>query len=130
MPFHSSLDNIRWCSDVDSEATRDNDDYYENDMSAFDDVYGVELFTDETADHVNLNLYLPPDTLPGPRYDTEFQVLSNLIINGHDLVETLAGFVDLIQPNNIERMSPARAERATRLRNEALRLTNIFGVWS
>jgi hypothetical protein len=129
MPFHSSLDNIRWYPEVDSEATRD-EEYHEDDMSAFDDVYGVELFTDETADHVNLNLYLPPDASPNPRYDTEFQVLSGLIINGYDLVETLAGFVDLIQPSNIERMSPARAERATRLRNEALRLTNIFGVWS
>ena len=129
MPFNSSLDNLRWCPEVDSEATRD-EDYYENDMSAFDDVYGVELFTDETTDHVNLNLYPPPDTSPGPRYDTEFQVLSNLIINGYDLVETLAGFVDLLQPINIQHMNSARAERATRLRNEALRLTNIFGVWS
>jgi hypothetical protein len=129
MPFHSSLDNIRWYPEVDDEATRD-EEYHEDDISAFDDVYGVELFTDETTDHVNLNLYLPPDASPNPRYDTEFQVLGGLIINGYDLVETLAGFVDLIQPSNIERMSPARAERATRLRNEALRLTNIFGVWS
>jgi hypothetical protein len=127
MPFNNSLDNLRWSVEVDSEANRDA--YSEGD-DAFEGTFSVELFTNDNADHVNVNMCLPPDTQPCDRYDSEFLNLTSLVRCGHDLVEALAGFADLIQPSNIERMSLARAERATRLRNEALRLTNIFGVWS
>ncbi len=127
MPFNNSLDNLRWSVEVDSEANRD---VYSEGDDAFDGVFSVELFTIDRLNHVNLNMYLPPEEGPEVRYDSEFLNLTSLVRCGHDLVEALAGFVDLIQPSNIERMSPARAERATRLRNEALRLTNIFGVWS